>query len=116
MSSQVYSGAQDPYLSFLTTDSLFTTAKSGKKSDPLKFSDPLSFGTSDPLSYREPLSYEKTRADGYSGEETGGGETSDTEGSKHSDSDEWAGDASAPPADYLERVQVVLPVVCVVYM
>lgn len=54
LSSQVYSGTTDPYLSFLSdSHSLFSTkpTSNGKKSDPLKFSDPLSFGTSDPLSY-----------------------------------------------------------------
>ena len=51
---QVYSGTTDPYLSFLSdSHSLFSTkpTSNGKKSDPLKFSDPLSFGTSDPLRF-----------------------------------------------------------------
>ena len=39
---------KDPYLDFLNTDSLLFGASVGK--DPLKFSDPLSFGSSDPLS------------------------------------------------------------------
>ena len=40
---------KDPYLDFLNTDSLLFGTSVGK--DPLKFSDPLSFGTSDPLSF-----------------------------------------------------------------
>ena len=50
----MYSGTTDPYLSFLSDNhSLFSTkpTTNGKKSDPLKFSDPLSFGTSDPLRF-----------------------------------------------------------------
>ena len=50
----MYSGTTDPYLSFLSdSHSLFSTkpTSNGKKSDPLKFSDPLSFGTSDPLRF-----------------------------------------------------------------
>jgi len=123
MASQVYSGTTDPYLSFLSDNhSLFSTkpTTNGKKSDPLKFSDPLSFGTSDPLSFgvssdplrfsSDPLSFgsqsaEKTRSDplAFPGDEPGGGETTETE-SKHDSEDDWD-DASAPPADYLERVQ-----------
>ena len=61
--SQVYSGTTDPYLSFLSDNHSLFSAKptsNGKKSDPLKFSDPLSFGTSDPLSYgaSDPLRFE----------------------------------------------------------
>ena len=48
--------SKDPYLDFLNTDSLLFSTKplggggvGGK--DPLKFSDPLSFGLSDPLSF-----------------------------------------------------------------
>ena len=37
-----------------------------------------------------------------SGEETGGGETTETE-SKHSDEEDWY---AAPPDDYLEHVEV----------
>ena len=59
----MYSGTTDPYLSFLSdSHSLFSTkpTSNGKKSDPLKFSDPLSFGTSDPLSYgvSDPLRFD----------------------------------------------------------
>ena len=94
----------------LNSDSLFSTPHvNGKKSDPLKFSDPLSFGGSDPLRFSDPLSFgvtEKTRSDplGLGGEEAAGGETTETE-SRHSD-DDFGDEASAPPADYLERVQV----------
>ena len=44
--------SKDPYLDFLNTDSLlFSTKPLGGGKDPLKFSDPLSFGLSDPLSF-----------------------------------------------------------------
>ena len=42
--------SKDPYLDFLNTDDLLFGSKSNGASDPLKFNDPLSFGTSDALS------------------------------------------------------------------
>ena len=43
---------KDPYLDFLNTDSLlFSSSTKPLGKDPLKFSDPLSFGLSDPLSF-----------------------------------------------------------------
>ena len=42
--------SKDPYLDFLNTDDLLFGSQSNGASDPLKFNDPLSFGTSDALS------------------------------------------------------------------
>ena len=64
----MYSGTTDPYLSFLSDNhSLFSTkpTTNGKKSDPLKFSDPLSFGTSDPLRFELILLFLPVRGKKY---------------------------------------------------
>ena len=83
---------KDPYLDFLNTDSLLFGASVGK--DPLKFSDPLSFGTSDPLSFggSQKKEEKKENKDDFDGD------------SRHSDDDD---SASAPPMDYLGYIQVV---------
>ena len=63
---------------------------------------------SDPLILEEKAKEVTYVADYTSGEETGGGETTETE-SKHSDEEEWHND---PPDDYLEHVEVILCYVC----
>ena len=82
---------KDPYLDFLNTDSLLFGASAGR--DPLKFSDPLSFGTSDPLSLggSQKKEEKKESKDDFDGD------------SRHSDDDDFA---SAPPMDYLGYIQV----------
>ena len=82
---------KDPYLDFLNTDSLLFGASAGR--DPLKFSDPLSFGTSDPLSFggSQKKEEKKESKDDFDGD------------SRHSDDDDFA---SAPPMDYLGYIQV----------
>jgi hypothetical protein len=94
MSGKLYS--KDPYLSAFGNDSLlFSTAPKAKphangKLDPLAFSDPLAFG--DPLAFRPRDGEEEKKA---ATEE----DTEDTE----SEVEEWP---SAPPVDYLDKVQV----------
>ena len=85
---------KDPYLDFLNTDSLLFGTSVGK--DPLKFSDPLSFGTSDPLSLggSQKRDEKKESKDDFDGD------------SLHSDDDDFA---SAPPMDYLGYIQVWPP-------
>jgi hypothetical protein len=99
MSGKLYSN--DPYLSAFGNDNLlFSTAAKPKahangKLDPLAFSDPLAFG--DPLAFK--------REEEKRGEATGGEETEDTE----SEVEEWP---SAPPVDYLDKVQVGAASIC----
>ena len=102
--SSVYSDTSDPYMSFFKCDSLLssTNQHSNGKGDPLVYSDPITF--SDPLTFGEKNNESLFNGGEASGEETGGGETTETE-SKHSDEEDWP---TAPPEDYLEHVQVCL--------
>ena len=99
--------SKDPYLDFLNTDSLlFGSSSKSIGKDPLKFTDPLSFGTSDPLSFgaSDPLSFslgnDKKGDKKKDKEEIAGG---DVDAESHHSDDE----ASAPPIDYLGYIQVV---------
>ena len=84
---------KDPYLDFLNTDSLLFGTSVGK--DPLKFSDPLSFGTSDPLSFRGSDKKQDKKED----------KDDFDQDSRHSGDDDFA---TAPPVDYLGYIQVRL--------
>ena len=97
--------SKDPYLDFLNTDSLLFSTKplggsgvGGK--DPLKFSDPLSFGLSDPLSFG--LSDKKPGDKDKKKDKDDFDKVGDFDAESHH-SDE---DASAPPMDYLGYIQV----------
>ena len=91
-------GSKDPYLDFLNTDSLlFSTSTKPLGKDPLKFSDPLSFGLNDPLSFG---SSDKKSSDKKDKDDADKNDF-DAE-SRHSGDD----DASAPPMDYLGYIQV----------
>ena len=98
--------SKDPYLDFLNTDSLLFGSSSKTSRDPLKFSDPLSFGTSDPLSFgaNDPLSFSVGGSDKKSDKDKKKDkeeiDVGDAE-SHHSDDE-----ASAPPIDYLGYIQV----------
>ena len=100
--------SKDPYLDFLNTDSLlFGSSSKALGKDPLKFTDPLSFGTSDPLSFGagDPLSFslgndKKGDKDKKKDKDDIAGGDVDAE-SHHSDDE-----ASAPPIDYLGYIQV----------
>ena len=84
---------KDPYLDFLNTDSLLFGTSVGK--DPLKFSDPLSFGTSDPLSFGGSDKKQEKKED----------KDDFDQDSRHSGDDDFA---TAPPMDYLGYIQVML--------
>ena len=90
-----YKSFSNPQVPLLSTKTLSTEkADTVVNSNSKQFSDSLTF---------EKKNDEGVDVRGYtSGEETGGGETTETE-SKHSDEEDWY---AAPPDDYLEHVEV----------
>jgi len=88
---------KDPYLDFLNTDSLlFSSSTKPLGKDPLKFSDPLSFGLNDPLSFG---SSDKKTNDKKDKDDL---DRNDFDAESHHSGDD---DASAPPMDYLGYIQ-----------
>ena len=99
--SRVYSDSPHSYKSLLKPDSLLLNTKQQPNGKAESVKNCIQF--SDPLLFEEKNGEAVFAGECTSGEETAGGETTETE-SKHSDEEEWH---SAPPDDYLEHVEVL---------
>ena len=98
----IYSHNSDQYKSFSNHQDplLSTKTLSTEKDDTVVNSNFKQF--SDSLTFEKKNDEDVDVRGNTSGEETGGGETTETE-SKHSDEEDWY---AAPPDDYLEHVEV----------